>query len=54
MKTGPVVLDYPFTRDRVAALHAGDVVSVSGGTLNAVVPAGTAVGIHVGARAARD
>ena len=30
MKTGPVVLDYPFTRDRVAALHAGDVVSVSG------------------------
>jgi len=30
MKTGTVVLDYPFTRDRVAALHAGDVVSVSG------------------------
>ncbi len=32
---------------------AGDVVTVAGGTLNAVVPAGTAVGIHVGARAAQ-
>lgn len=30
MKAESIVLDYPFTRDRVVALHAGDVVSVSG------------------------
>lgn len=30
MKTASIALDYPFTQDRIAALRAGDVVTVSG------------------------